>query len=200
MFQYFISVSTWFLFFIFIERMGERPLAATNIGRSLYVLLMVPGSALATTVNTLVSNLIGAGRKNDVVPFLNKMMGAVLLMVVPLMLLTFLFPESFAQIYSSDPGLISASVPVMKVVSVAMIFCALGNIIFNAVSGTGNTKTAFLIEFITLFFYLSYVYYTAILNPQTVAVVWMSEFVYWMIIGGIGYWYLLKGNWQKKEI
>lgn len=200
MFQYFISVSTWFLFFIFIERMGERPLAATNIGRSLYVLLMVPGSALATTVNTLVSNLIGAGRKAEVVPFITRMLGYVLLMVVPLMFITFLFPEAFARIYTNDAGLIEASVPVMKVVSVAMIFCALGNIIFNGVSGTGNTKTAFIIEFGTLFFYLSYVYYTAILNPQSVAVVWMSEFVYWTLIGAIGYWYLLKGNWQKKEL
>lgn len=200
MFQYFISVSTWFLFFIFIERMGERPLAATNIGRSLYVLLMVPGSALATTVNTLVSNLIGAGRKAEVVPFITRMMGYVLMMVVPLMFVTFLFPEVFARIYTNDAGLIEAAVPVMKVVSVAMIFCALGNIVFNGVSGTGNTKTAFLIEFGTLFFYLSYVYYTAILNPQTVAVVWMSEFVYWTLIGAIGYLYLRKGNWQKKEL
>jgi Na+-driven multidrug efflux pump len=161
---------------------------------------MVPGSALATTVNTLVSNLIGAGRKAEVVPFITRMMGYVLLMVVPLMLITFLFPEAFARIYTNDAGLIEASVPVMKVVSVAMIFCALGNIVFNGVSGTGNTKTAFLIEFGTLFFYLSYVYYTAILNPQPVAVVWMSEFVYWTLIGLIGYLYLLKGNWQKKEL
>ena len=41
MFQYFISISTWFMFFIFIERLGERPLAVTNIGRSLYILLMI---------------------------------------------------------------------------------------------------------------------------------------------------------------
>ncbi|MDX9749150.1 MAG: MATE family efflux transporter [Paludibacter sp.] len=200
MFQYFISVSTWFMFFVFIERMGERPLAATNIGRSLYILLMIPGSALATTVNTLVSNLIGAGKKDQVVPFVAKMIGVAVLLVVPLMFLTFIFPEEFARIYTSDAGLIAASVPVMKVVSVAMIFCAIGNIVFNAVSGTGNTRTAFVIEFGTLFFYLSYVYYTAILNPQPVAVVWMSEFVYWSIIGAIGYLYLLKGNWQKKEI
>jgi len=63
MFQYFISISTWFVFFIFIEHMGERPLAVSNIGRSLYILLTIPAGALGTTVNTLVSNLIGAGRK-----------------------------------------------------------------------------------------------------------------------------------------
>lgn len=53
------------MFFIFIERLGERELAVTNIGRSLYVLLMIPGSALATTVSTLVSNMIGAGEKEE---------------------------------------------------------------------------------------------------------------------------------------
>ncbi len=200
MFQYFISISTWFMFFIFIERMGERPLAVTNVGRSLYILLMIPGSALATTVNTLVSNLIGAGRKEEVVPFINRIIGIALLLVVPVMAFTFFFPTLFAQIYTDDPGLIAACIPVMKVVSVAMIFCAVGNIVFNAVSGTGNTRTAFAIEFVTLFFYLSYVYYTAIISPSSVAVVWMSEFVYWILIGGFGYFYLLKGNWRKKEI
>jgi len=200
MFQYFISISTWFMFFIFIERMGEQPLAVSNIGRSLYILLMIPGSALSTSVNTLVSNLIGAGRKEEVIPFIKRVIRIVLLMVVPLLLLTFAFPQLFARIYTDDAGLILACIPVIRVVSVAMIFCAVGNIIFNGVSGTGNTRTAFAIEFLTLFFYLSYVYYTAIIHPSTVAVVWMSEFVYWTIIGTPGYWYLLKGNWRKKEI
>lgn len=198
MFQFFISISTWFMFFLFIERMGERPLAATNIGRSLYILLMIPGSALATTVTTLVSNLIGADRKQDVIPFINKMIGLVLLLVTPLMVFTFFFPELFAYIYTNDAGLIEASIPVIKVVSVAMLFCAVGNIVFHSISGTGNTKTAFIIEFATLFFYLSYVYYTAIINPQPVYIVWMSEFVYWSLLAIGAYIYLRKGNWHKK--
>ena len=200
MFQYFISISTWFLFFIFIERMGERPLAATNIGRSLYVMLMIPGSALSTTVNTLISNLIGAGRQAEVLPFINKMIGVVLLLVMPLMTITFFFPEIFARIYTADVGLIQASIPVMKVVSIAMLFCAVGNIIFFSVSGTGNTRTALVIEIVTLFFYLGYLYLTAIILTQPVEVVWMSEFVYWSILGIVGYTYLKKGNWQKKVI
>ena len=188
------------MFFLFIERMGERPLAVTNIGRSLYILLMIPGSALATTVNTLVSNLIGAERKEEVIPFVNRMIKLVVVLVIPLLLFTFFFPELFARIYTDDTGLIAASIPVMKVVSVAMIFCAVGNIIFNAVSGTGNTRTAFAIEFFTLFFYLGYVYNTAIISPSSTAVVWMSEFVYWSLIGIAGYIYLQKGNWRNKQI
>ncbi|MDR3652997.1 MAG: MATE family efflux transporter [Paludibacter sp.] len=200
MFQYFISISTWFMFFIFIERMGEEPLAVSNIGRSMYILLMIPGSALATTVNTLVSNLIGAGRKEEVLPFIRRIVGIALLIIVPLCIVTFAFPEAFARIYTNNLHLIAACIPVMRVVSVAILFCAVSGIIFSGVSGTGNTRTAFAIEFLTLFFYLGYVYYTAIIQPHPVAIVWMSEFVYWTIIGGLGYWYLLKGNWRKKEI
>ena len=200
MFQYFISISTWFMFFIFIERMGEQPLAVSNIGRSMYILLMIPGSALSTTVNTLVSNLIGAGRKEEVIPFIKRIAGISLLIVVPMIVVTFAFPTTFARIYTDDVTLIAACIPVMRVVSVAILFCAFGGIVFSGVSGTGNTRTAFAIEFLTLFFYLSYVYYTTIIHPHPVAIVWMSEFVYWSIIGSLGYWYLLKGNWRKKEI
>jgi multidrug resistance protein, MATE family len=200
MFQYFISISTWFLFFIFIEHMGERPLAVSNIGRSLYILLMIPASALATTVNTLVSNLIGAGRKEEVLPFVNKVARISVLVVLPFVILAVIFPELFAHIYTDDEGLITACVPVMRIVSVANLLFAMSFIVFNGVSGTGNTRTAFAIEFMTLFFYISYVYYTAIIHPSSTAVVWLSEFVYWSIIGLLGYLYLWKGNWRKKEI
>jgi putative MATE family efflux protein len=200
MFQFIISTSTWFLFFIFIERMGERPLAITNIGRSLYMLLMIPGVALSTTASTLVSNLIGSGQKNEVMPFVNRMTKIALILVVPISALAFMLPEFIAQIYTSNVSLIQASSPVIRVVSVAMLFCTTGNIIFNSVSGTGNTRTAFLIEFFTMFFYISYVYYTAIVNPYSVEIVWLSEFVYWLFIGLSGYFYLRYGNWQKKQI
>jgi multidrug resistance protein, MATE family len=200
MFPYFISISTWFMFFIFIERMGEEPLAVSNIGRSTYILLMIPGSALSTTVNTLVSNLIGAGRKEEVLPFIKRITVIALVIVVPMILFTLALPELIARIYTDDVRLIAACIPVLRVISVAIIFCAVGNIIFNGVSGTGNTRTAFFIEFLTLFFYLSYVYFTSVIHPSATYVVWMSEFVYWILIGGLGYLYLLKGNWRKREI
>lgn len=200
MFQFLISISTWFLFFIFIERMGERPLAITNIGRSMYILLMIPASALSTTAGTLVSNLIGAGQKDEVMKTVNKIIRIALIFVAPLMILTFIFPGHFAHIYTDDLSLVVASIPVIRTVSIAIAFFAMANVVINAVSGTGSTKIAFYMEAVTLFFYISFVYYTAIVNPQKVYIVWFSEFIYWSLIGFFGYLYLLKGNWRKKEI
>ncbi|NLO71451.1 MAG: MATE family efflux transporter [Porphyromonadaceae bacterium] len=200
MFQFFISISTWFMFFIFIERLGERPLAITNIGRSLHILLMIPGSALSTTVNTLVSNMIGEGHKEQVIPFIHKTLKMVLMMLVPLMIFTFAFPQFFARIYTNNLELVAASLPTLRVISVAMIFCGMSSILFNAISGTGNTRATFLIEFVTLFFYIVFVYYTAVFLHSAVEIVWLSEFVYWIIIGGLSYWYLKNGNWRKKVV
>lgn len=200
MFQFFISISTWFLFFIFIERMGERPLAVTNIGRSMYILLMIPASALSTTAGALVSNLIGAGQKDEVMKTLNKIIRISLICVAPLLIFTFIFPELFAHIYTDDHSLILASIPVIRVVSIAVVFFAVANVIINGVSGTGSTKTAFYMELVTLFFYISYIYYTTIINPQPVAVVWLSELVYYTLIGGLGYRFLQKGNWRENKI
>ncbi len=200
MFQFFISISTWFLFFIFIERMGERPLAVTNIGRSMYILLMIPANALATTASTLVSNIIGAGQKSEVLKTVNKITLIALISVAPFIIFSLIFPELFAKIYTDDPALMLASIPVIRVVSVAVAFFAAGCVIVSGVSGTGSTKIAFYMEVVTLFFYISYVYITAIVVPQPVAIVWMSEFVYWTLIGLLGYLFLLKGNWREKEI
>ena len=167
---------------------------------NMYVLLMIPASALSTTASTLVSNMIGAGEKEKVMHTVNKIIRISLLLVLPVLVFSFIFPELFARIYTDDLSLVEASVPVIRVVSVAVAFFAVGNIVINGVSGTGATRVAFFMEVVTLFFYISYVYYTAIVRPTTVWVVWMSEFVYWTLGGALGYWYLLKGNWREKEI
>lgn len=57
----FLAMATWFVFFIAIERLGQRELAIANIVRSIYIVMLIPVQALSTTTNSLVSNLIGAG-------------------------------------------------------------------------------------------------------------------------------------------
>ena len=200
MLQFLSAISTWFLFFIFIERMGERSLAISNIGRGLYMLLMIPASALATAVNTIVSNLIGAGRKEEVVPLINKVALISVLLVLPFSIITFIFPVPFTMLFTDNPELIRESIGVMRVVSVANVLFSFFFIVMNGVSGTGNTRTALLFDIITLSFYMAYVYYTTHVITASVEVVWYAEYVYWTIMGVLGYAYLYWGNWRKKEI
>lgn len=200
MFQHFISVSTWFLFFLFIERTGERQLAVSNIARSIYTLLMIPATALGTTTGTIISNLIGEKKENEVLPFIKKMNKLNLLMVMPFLLIIFISPEIFLKIYSSDTLLIEASMPVIKVLSFSLLFFGVGIILFNAVSSTGNTKMALYIELIALIFYIGYTYYTTQVMVCDVSVVWIAEYIYWLIVAILGYIYIKNGKWKKLKI
>ena len=62
MIRSFFCIAPWFLFFIAIEHLGERQLAAGNVVRSVSVILFVIVNSFATTGISLVSNLIGAGQ------------------------------------------------------------------------------------------------------------------------------------------
>lgn len=50
-----------FLFFVAIERLGEKQLAVSNIIRSVSTVFFVIVNSFAATTGSLVSNLIGAG-------------------------------------------------------------------------------------------------------------------------------------------
>ena len=66
MIQQFLALSTWLLFFLFIESMGETFLAISNIIRSFYMVFGIQIMALSSTSSTLVSNTIGAGKTKEV--------------------------------------------------------------------------------------------------------------------------------------
>lgn len=64
MIQNFVSLSTWFMFFLFVEHLGERSLAIANIIRNVSGIPFMIAMAFASTCGSLVSNLIGAGEQD----------------------------------------------------------------------------------------------------------------------------------------
>ena len=63
MIQNFVSLSTWFMFFLFVEHLGERSLAIANIIRNVSGIPFMVAMAFAATCGSLVSNLIVRERK-----------------------------------------------------------------------------------------------------------------------------------------
>lgn len=200
MIQYFLSLATWFAFFAIIEQMGERPLAVSNIVRSIYMVLVIPIMGLSTATISLVSNAIGEGFVNDVMHIINRIVKISLISIIPFIFLIWLIPEYLIRIYTNNSELIADTIPSLYVISGALFIFALAFVIFSGVSGTANTKTALGIEILTLVFYLSFLYIIVIRNHSDVAIAWFSEYIY---LGGLSifsYWYLLKGNWRLKKI
>jgi len=73
-------------------------------------------------------------------------------------------------------------------------------IVFNGVTGTANTRISLLIEVVSIMFYLILAYYLAIVIQTSTLIIWMSEFLYFGLLGSLSIIYLKKGDWSKKKI
>jgi putative MATE family efflux protein len=200
MLQYFISLAAWFIFFMVIEKMGERPLAISNIIRSAYIVLMIPVFAFGSTASSLVSNVIGQGRPDQVIPVIKKVALLNLMLVGSFVVISALIPSFLISVYTSDPELVRQTVPSFYVVMSALLLFSFSSILFNGVSGTANTATALTIEVITIVVYLIVAWYLAVYLKLSIELVWMSEYVYFLMLGLLSYLYLKSGNWRKKRV
>jgi putative MATE family efflux protein len=200
MMQNFISFAGWFFFFLFVEKMGERPLAISNVIRSIYVVMLIPIWGFTSATNTLVSFLMGRERKKEVIPLIFKILKICIAAVAVLVLLNILFPEVILSIYTNNQMLIQEALPTLYVVSIAALFLTVGFVIFSGVSGTGMTKVSFLIETSVIVFYVLYSYLMVNLKSPKIELVWTVEIFYGSIIAVISFLYMKYGNWQNKKI
>ncbi len=199
MLQNFFSLGGWLIFFMIIEKTGERNLAVSNIVRSIYMVLMIPIWAYATSVNSLVSNSIGQNGPKHVMLIIKKVtfLNAGVLFVFAG--IAALFPYYFLRIYTSDPVLIEACKSTFYLVCGVMVPFAVSVTLFQGLSGTGNTSIAMAIELFTIILYLIYTWLMVHLN-QPIQIIWTAEFLYFSILGLLSLYYLKSGRWKSKSI
>lgn len=200
MVQNFVSMSMWFIFFLSIEHLGERPLALVNITRTAATVFYMIVSSFASTTSTLVSNSIGAGRSNDIFPICTKCIKMASLFILPLIAFCLLFPGLVSGFFTNNLELAQESIPVIRVMAATIIFVVPAFILFSAVSGTGNTRTAFFMELICLSIYLLAIYVIVIKLRSDVAICWLTDPIYSFALIPMAWIYLRRGNWQSKKI
>ncbi|NDV58725.1 MATE family efflux transporter [Bacteroides sp. 519] len=200
MLQHFLSMGTFFVFFMVVERIGQRELAIANIVRSIYVVMFIPVNALSATANSLVSNTIGAGGVKDVIPLVKKIARFSLLLMLGLAGAIAIFPKAIVSVYTSNSSLIEACISSVYVICIAMVIASVANVVFNSVSGTGNTRSALLLESFTLVFYVLYMLFIGTVLQAPVEICFTTEVVYYSLLLLVSYIYFKKAKWQNKKI
>jgi Na+-driven multidrug efflux pump len=196
--QFIISISTWFVFFILIENKGETAKAISNTMRNVFGLAGVFVWAFAGTSNTMVSNLIGQKRENMIIPVLIRIScWSAGLCAIMVSILNF-FPEVFFNLFGQDEKFITEGVPVIRIVSLGMLFMSVSNIWLNGITGTGKTKINLMIEIIAIVLYLIYTCYFMVYHYQSLAMAWSNEFVYWTVIFILSFAFIKSNKWKSK--
>lgn len=198
--QYVFSIGGWQIFYIYVEHLGVTELATSHILRSVLGIVSIGTWALASSCNSMVSNLIGQGRTDYVIPLVRKIISISLMYTICISAFLFLLPRTFLSAYTNDNQIIDLGVSSLRILAVSSLIMSVSTICFNAVIGTGKTLTNLGIE---VFCVCTYIVYISIVVEQLRAplyMAWASEFVYWSCLLLTSGSYLIWGKWKGKAL
>ncbi len=199
--QFAISLASWEFFYILIERNHSiTDLAISNSMRNVFGLFGCFGWSFAASGNAMVSNVIGQGRQEEVLPLIRKIvrLGVLVALVVCLILNT--IPHLFFSIYGQGEDFIRGAIPVMHIVSIALIMQPVATVWLNAVVGTGNSRINLYTEMMAITLYCLYVWFVLEVLHLSIAVGWLSEWLYWIVMFTPSFLYMRSGKWKNKRI
>ena len=200
MVEYVLNVSVWLLFFLFIEHLGEEELAIANIVRSISEVPFVFSAAFASTAATLVSNIIGEGHPEGVVPIIRRVILLCAITMLPLLAFFFLCPNLIISLFTDIPSLVEASVSTLKVMCVATVVTLPWNVYLQSVAGTGDTRVCLRCDVVALCIYAVYCTYIIGIRHSSIAVSWTADGVYALCIWIQCVIYIHRGKWRNKTI
>lgn len=198
--QFMFGIGGWLVFFFFIEHLGAQSLAASQVLRNIFGIVGIGTFALATTCNTMVSNIIGQGRQREVIRIIYKVCKFSLAYAGIVCVILLVFSHEFLSVYSNDAALIAFAVPSLRVIVVATLIMSISTVIFNGVVGTGNTLINLTLEITSISIYLIYCYFVINRWNAPLYLCWSSEFVYWICLLAGSFIYLKSGRWKGKKI
>lgn len=190
---------SWIFFFGMVENLGERSLAISNLARTVYLLLSIPLWGFSSGINTLISNLIGQERKEEVFAAAWKTAKFCLLITLLISIPVLLFPQQllYPLLGKSDMSLIGETQPVFYIMLFILSLASVGSVFVNTLSGTGATGFGLVLQAITISIYLSYVYFITNMTHLGVYWVWTAEILYWALMLFLVVLFLRTSRWHN---
>ncbi len=193
-----ISTASWWVFFILVSKnYVYEEQAVSQAMRNLFGLGGVFSWAFGSSANTVLSNLIGQGRQEEIFKIIRKMCIISTVGMAIFVLIINLFPSLFFGIFGQKGDFVRLGLGPLRIVSAAMLILCVGVIWLNAVVATGKTQIVFWIEFWGITAYLVYVWVVIEIFKLSLSVAWMSEWLYWILLFTLSYIYLKFGNWRE---
>ncbi|HEX7904719.1 MAG TPA: MATE family efflux transporter [Chitinophagaceae bacterium] len=199
-FQLAISIISWEFFYVLVEHHGQQALAISQVMRNAFGLVGCFVWAFAATSSSMVSNIIGQGKTEQVYFLIRKIVKISCLFAVTVAVLINIFPGALLSVFGQNKEFIATAIPVVRVVTLAMVFMSFSVVWMNAVTGTGNSRITFLIELITIILYCIYVYVVLETYNLSITYGWISEWLYWLSIFFLSWLYMRSGKWKHKVI
>ena len=195
-----VDMTKWFLLIVIIEQLGEATLASANIIFSCYALFLISVDSFSETVCSMVSNLIGQQRREQLNLLIRRSVKLSYLVVAPLLLITLLFPEYVLSIFTMDTEIIEVSRNGLLIIVFATLVAVPADAYYSAVAGTGDTRVTLLIQSIVAICALVYAWYAALIFAWDLEYILLSEILGWVICLVLSWAWFRSGLWKSLRI
>lgn len=201
-FQHATSVLAWFFFYVLVARNASQTgLAISTAMRTVFGFFGTCFWSLAATTNSMVSNVIGQGKRDEVISLVWKISKLGLGLAVVVCLILNLFPSMYLSLFRpNESAFVIEGTPVLRLIGFVTLFLSVGTIWLNAVTGTGNSRVTFLVEIGALIFYCIYVFVVLEVKHSSILWGWLSEVLYWTILFSLSYFYMISKRWKQTVI
>lgn len=200
--QSIIGLGSWFVFFAYIEKLGEKALAITNFGRILYLFFSIPLWGYSSGINTIVSFLIGQNHHESVKSVIKRTallcVGTTMILAAPFLA----FPGWTIELLSPAASLdiMRDAVPVLRIILVILVLACVGAIYYNGLVGTGDTWSGLWIQIIGIIGYVIYIHFVISVADLGFTVGWTGEIFYWLLVIIMTILYVRGGRWKQMKI
>lgn len=200
MLQGLTALTTWTVFFFWIEQMGVFELTVSQNIRSLYFLAFVPIWGLGATAKTYVSQYMGKKDFDSVLIAIRRIQLLTLIFLFVIFHGALFYPEELISLINPEKEFIQTSAETLRLLFGSMMLYGFCSVYFYTISGSGNTSITFYIEVFAVLAYLAGAYiFIKVLNWD-IYYVWTVEYIYFGVMGMLSISYLKLFNWKKKQI
>jgi putative MATE family efflux protein len=201
MVQQVLALATWTTFYFLVEKVGGLELKVSHIVRNTYLLAFVTVMGFGFTTRTVISTLIAEHRQSELNIAIRRLIYLNIAGALILCHGLIVYPATIASLFFgiNDPG-VGPLTRSFQVVFFAVLIFSVTSILLNTIEGSGRTKQAMRIEILTIAIYLVAVYYVTIVNPQEIHVIWMTDYLYFGLLGAASWLYLRYSNWKFTSV
>jgi Na+-driven multidrug efflux pump len=148
----------------------------------------------------MVSNIIGQNMQDKVIELIYKIMRWSFGFALIVGIMINIFASQFLSIYGQGESFLTEGIPVLRIVSIALLFMSVSTIWLSAVTGTGQSKVTLLIEFAAIIIYIIYNYLVLEYYQLPITYGWLSEIIYWLSLLLPSFFYIRTMRWKDKKI
>lgn len=198
--QGFLALSTWTIFFTWIEQMGKFELTVSQNIRSIYFLAFIPIWGFAATTKTYISQYIGGNKKRELVQIQRRIQILTMICLIVIFHGAFLYPETMIRWINPSEQYVAKSASILRLVAPSILLFGYINVYYQTINGSGNTKITLVIESTCVMLYMLTSYLFIKSWNLDIYYVWIVEYVYFAFMGTMSFFYLKKFIWQEKII